>query len=206
MALIVISIPPGPEQGAEMERQIPHELMHILLYQAFGAAYNDRLPAWLKEGLASINEINPNPYYHQILSQAVEKGSLFSFSDICQNFPVDASGAYLAYAQSASFVRYLYDEYGAEGLETLSVIYSRSSPLDCQDGLTQSLGVSLQELNRTWQQTLIGEQSTASRGSSPWPWIAVLGLVLAVPLIILATHASRRARRTGSAAKTGRSA
>ena len=83
------------------------------------ARITNKLPTWLIEGLASINEIYPNPYYHTILSQAVDRDGLLSFSDICQNFPVDASGAYLAYAQAASFTRYLFDQYGAEGLETL---------------------------------------------------------------------------------------
>ena len=39
MQLIVVSIPPGPEQSTEMERQIPHELMHTLLYLTVGPDY-----------------------------------------------------------------------------------------------------------------------------------------------------------------------
>jgi hypothetical protein len=206
LQLIQISIPPGPEQSTEMERQIPHELMHILLYQTVGPAYNTKLPAWLKEGLASVSEIYPNPYYHTILSQAADKNSLLSLSDICQNFPVDASGAYLAYAQAASFTRYLYDQYGAEGMETLVVIYSQSSEMDCQDGTTKSLGMPLNQLERSWRQTILGGTSTSSETNSPWPWVTVLGVVLAVPSIVLMANAIRRTRRPQSTANSRKSA
>jgi hypothetical protein len=208
LRVIVVSLPPGPEQNTEMERQIPHEMMHILLYQLLnqtvGPAYY-KLPTWLNEGLASINEILPNPYYHTILSQAAARNSLLSFSDICQNFPVDASGAYLAYAQAASFTRYLYDQYGAEGMETLVVIYAQSNEKDCQDGTTQSLGVALSQLERDWQQTIRGEKATTTEPGSPWPWVIVLGVVLAVPILVLLSSASHRSRQPQAAPKPRRS-
>jgi hypothetical protein len=205
MQLIVVSIPPGPEQSTEMERQIPHELMHTLLYLIVGPDYYKQ-PTWLIEGLASINEIYPNPYYHTILSQAVDRDGLLSFSDICQNFPVDASGAYLAYAQAASFTRYLFDQYGAEGLETLIENYRQSSKLDCQDGTAKALGLSLNQLERGWRQTALGEKTASTEASSPWPWVTVLGVVLAVPLIVLTFSALRRARKPQSTANSRRSA
>jgi hypothetical protein len=205
MQLIVVSIPPGPEQSTEMERQIPHELMHTLLYLTVGPEYY-KLPTWLIEGLASVNEIYPNPYYHTILSQAAARDGLLSFSDICQNFPADASGAYLAYAQAASFTRYLYDQYGAEGLETLVVIYTQSSELDCQDGTAKALGTSLNQLERGWRQTALGEKIASTEASSPWPWVTVLGVVLTVPFIVLIFNAVRRARKPQSTANSRRSA
>jgi hypothetical protein len=205
LQLIVASLPPGPEQRTEMERIIPHELMHNLLYLTVGSAYF-KLPSWLNEGLASVNEIYPNPYYHTILSQAAAKGSLLSFSDICQNFPVDASGAYLAYAQAASFTRYLYDQYGTEGLEALVVIYAQSSELDCQDGTAKALGTTLNQLERGWRQTVLGEKNASAGESSLWPWVIVLGVVLVVPFTVWIASAIRRARRSQSAVHSRRSA
>jgi len=205
MRLIVISIPPGPEQSIEMERQIPHELMHTLLYLTVGSEYY-KLPTWLLEGLASVNEIYPNPYYHTILSQAVARDGLLSFRDICQNFPVDASGAYLAYAQATSFTRYLYDQYGSEGLESLVINYTQSSKLDCQDGTAKALGMSLDQLERGWRQTVLGEKTATTEESSPWPWVTVLGVVLAVPCFVLVASAFRRSKRSQSSANSRRSA
>ncbi len=205
LRLIEVSITPGPEQLTEMERQIPHELMHILLYLAVGQGYY-KLPSWLNEGLASVNEIYPNPYYHTILSQAAAKNNLLAFSDICKNFPVDASGAYLAYAQAASFTRYLFDQFGAEGLETLLVVYSNSNEMDCQDGTTQALGVSLTTLERKWRQSTLGETPASPAQGALWPWVTVLGIVLVVPMIMLMTSAIRRSRRSQSEASSRRSA
>jgi hypothetical protein len=205
LRLIEISIPPGPEQLTEMERQIPHELMHILLYLTVGPTYYN-LPTWLNEGLASINEIYPNPYYHTILTQAVSKHNLLALRDICQNFPVDASGAYLAYAEAASFTRYLYDRFGADGLETLLVTYAQSQEKDCQDGTTPALGVSLAQLERSWRQAALGEGSTATGEGSLWPWVTVLGIVLVVPGIALATAAVRRFGRRQPAGNARRTA
>jgi hypothetical protein len=205
LGLIRISIPPGPEQRTEMERQIPHELMHILLYQTLDPGYN-KLPAWLNEGLASATEIYPNPYYHTILSQALEKDSLLSFTDICQNFPVDASGAYLAYAQAASFTRYLYEQYGADGLENLVMLYAKDSGMDCQNGTEKALGVPLSQLESSWRQWIQGGSTPPAESNSAWPWVTVLGIVLAVPLVILIVNANRRSRRAQSSSNSRRPA
>lgn len=203
--LIDVTIPPGPEQKTEMERQIPHELMHILLYLTIGSK-DSQLPAWLKEGLASINEIYPNPYYHTILSQAVARNGLLSFTDICKNFPVDASGAYLAYAQAASFTRYLFDQYGSDGIETMVAVYARSSTLDCQDGTLSALGAPLSQLERNWRQTVQEGKTGSTEDSSPWPWLTVLIVVLAAPCILLVMAGFRRTRHAHSPANSRRSA
>jgi len=203
--LIEVSLPPGPEQKTEMERQIPHELMHILLYQFVGQAYNTKLPSWLKEGLASVNEIYPNPYYHTILSQAAAKGSLLSFSDICQNFPVDASGAYLAYAQAASFTRYLFDRYGAEGIKSLVESYKQSSVMDCSNGTVNALGATQPQLEQDWRQAVLGEKPISPQEGTPLAWVTILGVVLLVPMVVLLTNAFRRSRRPQSTA-SGRAA
>jgi hypothetical protein len=205
LRLIVVSLPPGPEQRIEMERQIPHELMHILLYLTVGPGYS-KLPTWLKEGLASVNEIYPNPYYHTILTQAAARNGLLSFSDICQNFPVDASGAYLAYAQATSFTRYLFDQYGSESLEALVVIYTQSDEMDCQDGTSQALGITLSQLERNWRQSILSQKTASTEEGAPWPWVAVLGVVLLVPLVVLIASAFRRSKRTQPTANSERSA
>ena len=102
-----------------MERQIPHEIMHILEYQITGTSYN-QIPVWLLEGLASSAELYPNPDYQQVLEKAVDEDSLLPMSVLCQDFPRDLSGALLAYAQSNSFVRFLNQNFGTR--DTLSLV------------------------------------------------------------------------------------
>jgi len=62
LGVIAISLPPGADQRLEMARQIPHELMHVLLYNRVGEAYKN-LPVWYVEGLASMVELYPDANY-----------------------------------------------------------------------------------------------------------------------------------------------
>jgi hypothetical protein len=167
-----------------MARQIPHELMHIMLFAYLGEAYRS-LPVWLNEGLASAAELNPNPDYDVILNKARQKDALLPLADLCQSFPLDASGAFLAYAESFNFVYYLYDRYQAEGLQALANSYANG--LDCDQGAEQALGVPLSQLEIDWRQEALGENPLGAAVEELLPWsllclaatLAPLGLTLA---------------------------
>jgi hypothetical protein len=184
LGLMVVSLPPGAEQSWEMARQIPHELMHIMLFAYLGEAYRS-LPVWLNEGLASAAELNPNPDYDVILNKARQKDALLPLADLCQSFPLDASGAFLAYAESFNFVYYLYDRYQAEGLQALANSYANG--LDCDQGAEQALGVPLSQLEIDWRQEALGENPLGAAVEELLPWsllclaatLAPLGLTLA---------------------------
>ncbi len=120
LRVMVVSLPQGPEQRLEMERQVPHELMHLLLYQWLEQGYGG-LPTWLNEGLASIAELYPNPDYLVLLDSALGKDNLLPINSLCQSFPRDASSAYLAYADDIPFhidrdFDHLGGEHGDRGL------------------------------------------------------------------------------------------
>ena len=66
--------------------------------------------------------------------------------------------------------------------------------------------MSLNQLERGWRQTALGEKTASTEASSPWPWVTVLGVVLAVPLIVLMFSALRRTRKPQSTANSRRSA
>ena len=51
--VVFLSIAPGSRHKVLMQKQIPHELAHVLLYRYVGENYN-RLPLWLLEGSSSI--------------------------------------------------------------------------------------------------------------------------------------------------------
>ncbi len=99
LGVVLVSIVPGETQTIEMERQIPHELAHVLLYRLAGPAYAN-LPTWLMEGIASQAERYPNANYAQVLNVSTQNKALLPLSDLCGPFPADASGATLAYAES----------------------------------------------------------------------------------------------------------
>jgi hypothetical protein len=189
LQVMVVSLPTGPEQRLEMERQIPHELMHIMLYQKVGPAYVN-IPAWFNEGLASIAELYPNPDYLILLDSAYEKGNLFSIKDLCTAFPRDAAGAYLAYAQSASFTRFLHNEYGSSGLEALLMAYADG--LDCDRGTQVAFGVDLNQLELQWRRDTFGQDPMVTATTNLIPWITLLLAVLAVPTLIIISGLRRK--------------
>jgi len=180
LGMILVSLPPGPEQHLEMERQIPHELMHVLLYQFTDRGYKN-LPAWLVEGLASINELYPNPDYQILLDNAYENGNLLSLDSLCQVFPREASGVLLAYAESASFTGYLYQEFGSAGLDSLVKQYATG--VNCERGSELAIGDTLSQLEISWRADIFGENAYLSAIKGFLPWM-VLFIVALVPLAL----------------------
>ena len=138
----LVSIAANTSQVLEIKRQIPHELTHLLLYQKLGEGYAN-LPRWLNEGLATIAELSPDPNYPVLLRRGYEGDVLLPMANLCDSFPNDAANFQLAYAQAASFTRYLQTEFGAAGIEDLLRAYGQGAA--CQEGYRTGLG---KELNR----------------------------------------------------------
>lgn len=179
--LMVVSLPAGPDQKRETERQIPHELMHILLYQAVGEGY-DNLPTWFKEGMASANELRPNSDYYLILEQAAEQDSLIRLAQLCDSFPKDSS-AYLAYAESDSFTRFLHQKYGSAGLTDLMNSYADGG--GCEYGSQAALGLPLEQLENDWLRESLGKSAVLSAVLNLLPWLFVLLVVILAPLLMI---------------------
>lgn len=188
VGLVLISVPSGPEKQLELERQLPHEVMHILQYQVMGANFSKQ-PVWLVEGMASLAEIYPNPEYRSTLDNAARIGALIPFQALCNAFPRDASGAFQAYAQSESFVRFLYTRYGAQGLRGLIDQYRDG--LGCQEGFAAALDIPLEQADRRWQQEALGVDVGGLVLDNLSPYL-LIGLVLLIPMLIAAGAAFRR--------------
>ncbi len=176
--VVMVSITPGPEQFQEMERQIPHELGHVLLYNRVGPAYQ-RLPAWLREGIASQVELNPNPDYERILTFASQNESLLPMESLCGDFPRDVSGAFLAYAQSASFTGYIHELYGASGL--FSLVSAYADGLSCEQGVVRAFGLPLSQLEANWRMNSLRENVLGEALGRLSPYLLLLGLILVIP-------------------------
>jgi len=179
--VVVVSLPAGPDQMQETQRQVPHELMHILVYQNVGDGYN-RLPTWLTEGLASNNELLLNPDHVAALADAEVKGSLIPITSLCHGFPVESSIFEQSYAESESFVRFIYKQYGSSGLEKLLKNYADG--LECSRGAEVAFNKSLKRLDMDWQRQELKQNVLAKILQPLLPWLALLLLVLIVPLIL----------------------
>lgn len=189
VGVMVVALPPGPDQRLDMEQRIPHELMHLLLYGTMGTKYAE-LPVWLSEGLASITELYPNPDYQILLNNAYDYESLIPIGDLCSSFPRDASKALLAYAEAASFTRYLRQTEGSAGLDRLLQTYGDG--YDCQRGLEVAIGRNLPQLERQWRQAVFGEDGQVSAISQLLPWLFLLAAALGAPLAVVILTTVRR--------------
>jgi hypothetical protein len=178
LGVVLVSIAPGAAQSMEMQRQIPHELAHILLYRLTGSNYAN-LPTWLTEGIASQVEGYPNADYTQILTASTQNKSLLPIADLCGPFPADASGAILAYAESNSFVNYVHKTYGTADLHTLIQAYSNG--LSCDQGVIHALGLPLSQLDLQWRQSALGQKVSGLAFQNLLPYLIFLLLMLIIP-------------------------
>ncbi len=180
LGVVLVTIPPGERQQILMQQQIPHELAHVLLYRYVGKEYNI-LPVWLLEGIASLAELYPNPDYQLALERATEKNALIPLNELCTPFPQDASQAFLAYAEAASFTRYLHMNYGSSGLKDLISAYADG--LTCNAGSMRAFGKSLNYLDNRWQESALDATPYASAWRALAPYLFLLALFLAAPLV-----------------------
>lgn len=179
LGVVLVAAAPGESQFIEMETKIPHELAHVMLFRALGEKYA-RQPAWLIEGIASMVELYPNPDYARALEIASDNNSLIPFNDLCASFPADAGSAFLAYAQSQSFVTYTRDSFGTSGLTRLTDTYGEG--YNCELGATQALGVPLSQLDARWRESVLGQNVIGVAVRNLMPFFLLLALVLIVPL------------------------
>ncbi len=185
LGVVLAAVPPGQAALAQMKRDLPHELTHLLVYQATGAGY-ERVPRWLNEGLASANEELAQPAYQLALEAALSGGQLYALESLCAPFSNDAGEAQLAYAQSQSLVRYIRNTY-PDGVRKLLGAYAGGAT--CGGGVEQALGLTLSALEWQWRASLPPQ--------GKWQWLtgsvaAWLVLAVIVPLALLPFAFARR--------------
>ncbi len=194
LGVVAAVVGPGADQTIHMERLIPHELMHVMLYRNVGAGYNN-LPAWLREGVATLAEINPSADYDNVLFEKAKINGLIPLADLCGSFPADAGAAFLAYAESRSFTSYLHDTYGAAGLLNLARIYADG--VNCELGTERAFGVSLSKLELDWRESMLGQNALSMTLGSMAPYLVLLCLILLIPLIAILSTARKKGNPHG---------
>ncbi|MEW6285244.1 MAG: peptidase MA family metallohydrolase [Chloroflexota bacterium] len=183
--VITVTMEAGADQNVQLEQRIPHELMHVLLARQIGAGYRS-LPAWLREGMAALAEVYPNPDYDRVLLDAAARDALIPMRDLCASFSPQLDSAFLAYAQSRSFVTYLHGQFGADGLLTLARAYAGG--VTCERGPERAFGVTFVKLERDWRVNALGQESLVSTLETFLPYLVLLCVVVLFPLLgILST-------------------
>ena len=181
VAACLVVIPTDQRSAQEMERVIPHEISHLLLGTLAAAP-----PYWLDEGLATDNEGVRDPNGESMLAAAAIRNQLIPLKQLCSSFPEDPQKAALAYAQSRSFVVFIRERYGLDGLQDLIRTFHRVN--DCEIGVQEALGLSLTTLETQWKSSLPQRRSLVSILAANGAWIVLwLGTLIVTLLLIQST-------------------
>jgi hypothetical protein len=165
---------------SRLEQQVPHEIAHLLQYQTLGSEAVANLPLWLSEGSASLAETYPDPDDAALLQNAVATHSLIPISYLCLSFP-GGDKTRLAYAESASFVRFLQETYGQTAFINLLSAYKNG--LTCQKGIETALGLPLDEVEETWHRDSLNSPSAPFILENISPYLLAGLLFMLIPLL-----------------------
>jgi len=204
LGLIVTGIQPGSGAATEIRRVIPHEISHLLLYQATKNPYGG--PShWLDEGLAVYNQEAADTSLKPLLDRAVKDGKLLPVRALNSNFPLDPDEARLSYAESVSLVSYIVARYGDAKLGEL--LRSFRDELSYDEALQRTLGVDADGLDREWKASLgyRGDKAGARAGGGSAgttnlanQLLTLLGVavpIAALLVVLIGALAMRRMRR-----------
>ncbi len=183
LGVVTIAIPPEQGYASRMKRYIPHEITHLLIYEAVTPDSYRGVPRWLDEGLATANEHLPTPDLALALSEAYEANELVPLKDLCVLFSPNPHTAVLSYAQSASVVSFIRNQYGAEGIRRLLSAYADGA--SCTNGVQEALGVDFDELESAWRLSLRpeGDKRAWIDQADVWVGLWLLSVLVAVPMI-----------------------
>lgn len=215
LGLIVTGIQPGSGAAAEIRRVIPHEVSHLLLYQATENPYGG--PShWLDEGLAVYNQETADSSLKPLLDRAVKGGALLPVRALNSNFPLDPGEARLSYAESLSLVEFIIARHGDAKLGEL--LRAFKDELSYDEALQRTLGVDADGLDAAWKANLGygGDRAGATVGAGPpagaaigasrllWALLPLLGvglLIVAFFAVVLRQTLPRPTPATAAAAE-----
>ena len=180
LGMVIVAVAPDLRAAYNLEREIPHEMTHLLIYKATGDNYQ-KVPYWLNEGLAVAHQTQRDSDFPAILAAARDARQYLPLDSLCG--PFQAGTARLAYAESESVVRFITSRFGAEGINRLLVAYAAGA--GCDEGVQTSLGLSLAELQARWLDEIAPLDDAAQRWATWAPWLIVAGLVLVGPLLFM---------------------
>jgi hypothetical protein len=149
--VIQVFIPNAFTTELEIAMAIPHEISHLVFYQA---SYPGQPPYWLNEGMAMLNqeefiaerEITP-------LREAAEDDRLIPLEELDDAFTTnDSEKALLAYAQSRNLVEFIVGRYGRQSVGRTLAAFREG--VTQEEALQKGIGVTLAELEEEWRAAL----------------------------------------------------
>jgi hypothetical protein len=180
---VILAKAVNPRTAAfDLGREVPHELVHLMLYDATGVNYAN-VPRWFEEGLATSFEMSPDPSYDLILQEAIAAQETIPFTQLCEVFPAEEMRARLAYAQSYSLIRFIQTEYGNRALSEMVRLFGDGA--DCYSGVRRALGMTLGELEDVWLERKQPLSPLANFWQHNGLWVVLLGGGFALTALLL---------------------
>jgi Peptidase MA superfamily len=172
-------IPPSQIDDAWVGIVIPHELTHLVIDTAAGNPYHF-LPRWLNEGIAVDESQGYDASDRGLVADAVHSGRLIPLDGLIGQFPTDADGFFLAYAESVSAVDFMFRAFGSAAL--VAVVRSYKNGVTDDEAFQTGLGVDTAGFAAAWLAD-IGGQAPGRFGPQPAPagpvpsaWLAEQGV------------------------------
>ncbi len=187
----LVAAGPGPEMLVNLQRDLPHEVTHLVIGAAAGE-HHENVPAWFNEGLALMSAREPDLALRSALETAVREKALLPVEALCVNSfsSLPPQEAALAYAQSESLMRYITSRYGVAQINALLNAYA--SGQSCAGAVQQVLGLSLAELQTQWHNGLLNQAARTPRESTSLvPWIIAWLVSMALALLFVAPQPNR---------------
>ncbi|MHB8647442.1 MAG: peptidase MA family metallohydrolase [Thermomicrobiales bacterium] len=151
LGIIHAAIAPGQSAASEIRRILPHEMSHMIVYQASLNPYNHP-PLWLDEGLAVHNQETPDVRFRPLVRDAVDTGKLIPLRALNSPFPLNADQALLSYAESESVVNFIITAYGSKYIGSL--ISAFKDELSYDQVVQKVLKESIEDLDKEWKASL----------------------------------------------------
>lgn len=141
--LLVTAVNPLTAE-ADLNQSIPKELANLRLYRQ---APDVSLPRWYKLGIGQL-AAGESVGLDELVQTAVANDTTLPLLNLCLNYPETEPEASLALGQSVSLLRSIQRQYGDQALRQLGSAYLAGT--GCEAGLTQTLGMTLGEINADW--------------------------------------------------------
>jgi hypothetical protein len=128
---------------------LPHELTHVLHYRYVGGIAQ---PLWLVEGLAVSQQKGGVKDACRAIDGLVKDGEAFSLHDLFNLTYYPPYALRVFYAQSATVVGFMIDEYGVEMLKQF--LFAFSSTESTEEAIQEVFGISLDTFEEKWEKYL----------------------------------------------------
>ncbi len=166
LGVIFLTVTDGNQALSQIQRNMPHELTHKILYDIYGSEGYKNIPTWLVEGLATYFEPTPDPAFALALKEANSNGTLLRFESLCHSFPEDQHLTLLSYAESASITNYIQKNYGWSSIRILLQRYAEDG-IECEAGIEDVLGLPGIEIERAWRVWIETQSQTGQNSVNP---------------------------------------